>query len=445
MRRVLIANRGEIAVRIIRACRELDLETVAVYSEADARALHVRLADEAVAIGPPPALRSYLNIPRLIQAAVDTGCDAVHPGYGFLSENPAFAQACEAAGITFVGPSSATLRLLGDKIAARELAARAGVPVVPGSTRPLASVEEACELARRIGYPVLLKALAGGGGRGIRLVRDEEALRRRWHLAAEEARAAFGSPELYVEKYLEHPRHIEVQVLADAYGNMVHLGERDCSLQRRRQKVLEECPSPALDEPMRRSLARAALRVMRAAGYRGAGTVEFLVTGDAYYFLEVNARIQVEHPVTEMVWGVDLVKEQLRVAAGERLRFTQADLRPRGWALEMRICAEDPDQDFLPCPGTIVAYRPPGGPGVRVDDGVYPGWTIPPHYDSLLAKLTVWGRDRQEAVARARRALHEFVVEGVRTTIPLHLRLLDDPVFARGEVSTAYLDRAADP
>jgi acetyl-CoA carboxylase biotin carboxylase subunit len=445
VRRVLIANRGEIAVRIIRACRELDLETVAVYSEADARSLHVRLADEAVAIGPPPALRSYLNIPRLIQAAVDTGCDAVHPGYGFLSENPAFAQACEAMGITFVGPSSATLRLLGDKIAARELAARAEVPVVPGSTRPLASVEEACELARRVGYPVLLKALAGGGGRGIRLVRDEEGLRRRWQLAAEEARAAFGSPELYIEKFLEHPRHIEVQVLADAYGNMVHLGERDCSLQRRRQKVLEECPSPALNESTRRALARAALRVMRAAGYRGAGTVEFLVTGDAYYFLEVNARIQVEHPVTEMVWGVDLVKEQLRVAAGERLGFGQADLRPRGWALEMRICAEDPDQDFLPCPGTIVAFRPPGGPGVRVDDGVYAGWTIPPHYDSLLAKLTVWGRDRQEAVARARRALHEFVVEGVRTTIPLHLRLLDDPVFARGEVSTAYLDRGADP
>lgn len=445
VRRVLIANRGEIAVRVIRACRELDLETVAVYSEADTDSLHVKLADEAVAIGPPPALRSYLNIPRLIQAAVDSGSDAVHPGYGFLSENPAFAQVCEAMGIAFVGPSSATLRLLGDKIAAREVAARAGVPVVPGSSHPLASLEEACELARRLGYPVLLKALAGGGGRGIRLVRDEDGLRRRWELAAQEARSAFGSPELYLEKYLEQPRHIEVQVLADSYGSMVHLGERDCSLQRRRQKVLEECPSPALDESMRRTLARAALRIMRAARYRGAGTVEFLVTGGACYFLEVNARIQVEHPVTEMVWGVDLVQEQLRIAAGERLRFGQAALRPRGWALEMRICAEDPDQDFLPCPGSLTAYRPPGGPGVRVDDGVYPGWTIPPHYDSLLAKLTVWGQDRREAVARARRALHEYVVEGVRTTIPLHLRLLDDPVFSRGEAGTTYLDRGADP
>lgn len=445
MRRVLIANRGEIAVRVIRACRELNLETVAVYSEADAASLHVRMADEAVAIGPPPALRSYLNIPRLMQVAVDTGCDAVHPGYGFLSENPAFAQVCEAMGITFVGPSSATLRLLGDKIAARDLAARAGVPVVPGSARPLVSLEEACGLARQVGYPVLLKALAGGGGRGIRLVRDEEGLRRRWELAAEEARAAFGSPELYLEKYLEHPRHIEIQVLADARGNLVHLGERDCSLQRRRQKVLEECPSPALDEGMRRTLARAALRIMRAARYRGAGTVEFLVAGNAYYFLEVNARVQVEHPVTEMVWGVDVVQEQLRIAAGEPLRFSQRELRPRGWALEMRICAEDPDEDFLPCPGTLVAYRPPGGPGVRVDDGVYPGWTIPPHYDSLLAKLTVWGPTRQEAVARARRALLEYVIEGVRTTIPLHLRLLDDPFFRRGEASTVYLDRSADP
>lgn len=445
MRRVLIANRGEIAVRIIRACRELSLETVAVYSEADASALHVMMADEAVAIGPPPALRSYLNIPRLMQVAVDTGCDAVHPGYGFLSENPAFAQVCEAMGITFVGPSAATLRLLGDKIAARELAARAGVPVVPGSTRPLVSLEEACALAHQVRYPVLLKALAGGGGRGIRLVRDQESLRRRWELAAEEARTAFGSPELYLEKYLEHPRHIEIQVLADGRGNLVHVGERDCSLQRRRQKVLEECPSPALDEGRRRTLARAALRIMRAARYRGAGTVEFLVAGDAFYFLEVNARIQVEHPVTEMVWGVDLVQEQLRIAAGEPLRFSQGELKPRGWALEMRICAEDPDEDFLPCPGTLVAYRPPGGPGVRVDDGVYPGWTVPPHYDSLLAKLTVWAPTRQEAVARAHRALQEYVIEGVRTTIPLHLRLLDDPIFRRGEASTAYLDRSADP
>lgn len=445
MHRVLIANRGEIAVRIIRACRELNLEAVAVYSEADAASLHVRLADEAVAIGPPPALRSYLNIPRLIQVAMDTGCDAVHPGYGFLSENPAFAQVCEAMGITFVGPTSASLRLLGDKIAARKLAMRLGVPVVPGSARPLASLEEASRLARQVGYPVLLKALAGGGGRGIRLVRDEEGLRRRWELAAEEARSAFGSPELYLEKYLEHPRHVEIQVLADSYGNLVHLGERDCSLQRRRQKVLEECPSPALDDNMRRSLARAALKIMRAARYRGAGTVEFLVAGNSYYFLEVNARIQVEHPVTEMVWGVDLVQEQLRIAAGEHLRLSQARLRPRGWALEMRICAEDPEHQFLPCPGLISGYRPPGGPGVRVDDGVYPGWHIPPHYDSLLAKLTVWGEDRPQAVARARRALQEYVVEGVRTTIPLHLRLLDDPVFARGEASTAYLDRGADP
>lgn len=442
MRKVLVANRGEIAVRIVRACRELELETVAVYAEEDADSLHVRLADEAVALGSSP--RSYLDIPRLIQIALETGCDAAHPGYGFLAENPAFAQVCEAMGVAFVGPSAEAMRLVGDKARARELARRLGIPVVPGSGAPLSSAEEACRMAREVGYPVLLKAVAGGGGRGIRLVRDEESLRRRWEVAAQEAAGAFGCGELYLEKFLEHARHLEVQVLADDHGHLVHLGERDCSLQRRRQKILEECPSPGLDEQRRRALTRAALRLLRAARYRGAGTVEFLVEGSKFYFLEANARLQVEHPVTEAVWGVDLVKEQFRIAAGEPLSFSQRMLRPRGWALEMRICAEDPDQDFLPCPGLITAYRPPGGPGVRVDDGVYAGWRVPPGYDSLLAKLTVWGLTREEAIARARRALSEYVIEGVKTTIPLHLRLLDDPVFARGEVSTVYLDRGGE-
>ncbi|HHY95386.1 MAG TPA: acetyl-CoA carboxylase biotin carboxylase subunit [Firmicutes bacterium] len=444
MRKVLIANRGEIAVRIIRACRELDLDTVAVYSEVDSQAPHVRMADEAVLLGPAPAAQSYLNIPRLVQVATEMGCDAVHPGYGFLSENPAFAQVCEAMGLTFVGPPATVMRRLAGKVEARRLAQGLGIPVVPGCERPLDSVEEADGVARAVGYPVLLKAVAGGGGKGIRLIPDGDALRRRWEAATREAQATFGSGLLYVEKFLVRPRHVEVQILGDSHGHLVHLGERDCSLQRRRQKVLEECPSPGIRPEVRRALYRAALRLARAVGYRGAGTVEFLVEGEDFYFLEVNPRIQVEHPVTEAVWGVDLVREQLLIAAGERLSFRQRQLAPRGWSLEMRICAEDPEQDFLPSPGRITAYCPPGGPGVRVDDGVCAGWNIPAHYDSLIAKLCVWAPDRGQAIARARRALGEFVVEGVKTTIPLHLRLLEDPVFLRGETSTGYLDREAD-
>jgi acetyl-CoA carboxylase biotin carboxylase subunit len=438
--KVLVANRGEIALRVIRACRELGLGSVAVYSTADQDALHVRKADEAVCIGPPHARDSYLNVDALIDAARETGADAVHPGYGFLAENAAFAAACEAAGINFVGPEPEVIERMGDKAVARRLAGESEVPTVPG-TDGIASPDEALEVAEQIGYPVMVKAAAGGGGRGIRAARDAGELRDVIVEAAREAGAAFGDESLYVEKVIEHARHVEVQVLGDCHGNVIHLFERECSMQRRRQKILEESPSPALDPATREAIAHAATELAREVGYTSAGTVEFLVDRDrAFYFIEMNTRIQVEHPVTEMVTGVDLVKEQLRIAAGERLDLDQEDVTVEGWAIEFRVNAEDPARYFLPSPGEISGLELPGGPGVRVDSALYDGYAIPPFYDSLIAKLIVWGRDREEAIARGRRALGEFRVEGIETTISFHLELLEDERFHAGDYHVQYLE-----
>jgi acetyl-CoA carboxylase, biotin carboxylase subunit len=441
--RVLIANRGEIALRIVAACRELGLESVAVYSTADETALHVREADRAVCIGKPAARRSYLSIEAVIGAARETGADAVHPGYGFLAENADFARACEAAGLVWVGPRPEAIDRMGDKAAARELAREADVPVVPGTTGTVAPAEAAA-VADRLGYPVMVKAAGGGGGRGIRVVRDADGLRDGVAEAAREAEAAFGNPALYVEKVVERARHVEVQVLADTRGAVVHLYERDCSLQRRRQKLLEESPSPALDAGTREEMAACAVRLAARARYTNAGTVEFLLDEDGrFYFIEMNTRIQVEHPVTEMVTGVDLVKEQLRIAAGEPLTVTQPEIEQRGAAIEFRINAEDPDAGFHPSPGRISELRLPDGPGVRVDTAIYEGYTVPPFYDSLLAKLIVWGRDRDEAISRGRDALRAFRIGGIRTTVPFHVRMLDDAGFRRGEHHTEYLSEHA--
>jgi acetyl-CoA carboxylase biotin carboxylase subunit len=437
---VLIANRGEIALRVIRACRELELDTVAVYSSADETALHVRKADQSICIGKPAARHSYLNPQALIEAARESGADAVHPGYGFLAENADFARRCQAAGLIWVGPPPEAIDRMGDKAVARNLAMKAEVPVVPGSegtVRP----DEAASVAQDIGYPVMIKAAGGGGGRGIRIARDAHELQTGAGQAAREAEAAFGNPELYLEKLIEHPRHVEVQVLADSHGNVIHLFERECSLQRRRQKLLEESPSPALDPATREQITASAVRLARATGYTNAGTVEFLLDSDgAFYFIEMNTRIQVEHPVTEMLTGVDLVKEQLGVAAGERLGVTQSQVSQHGASIEFRITAEDPDADFRPSPGQITRLELPGGPGVRIDTAIYDGYSIPPFYDSLVAKLIVWGRDREEAIARGRRALEEFAIEGIETTIPFHLRILADRGFRRGEYHTDYLE-----
>ncbi len=444
-KKVLVANRGEIAVRVIRACRELGIRTVAVYSEADRDSLHVRMADEAFCIGPPPAADSYLNIPNILSTAELLGVDAIHPGYGFLSEDPRFAEICRDAKITFIGPPPEATEAMGNKAKAREIAQRAGVPVVPGSPGPVRSEREAYQVADRLGYPLLVKASAGGGGRGMRVVHNREDLGRALQTAQREAEAAFGSGELYLEKYLEEPRHVEVQVLADARGNAVHLGERDCSIQRRHQKLLEEAPAPGLSPRLRAQLHRAALRLVHAIGYVNAGTVEFLVDRqENFYFLEMNTRIQVEHPVTEAVTGLDLVAEQTRIAAGERLRFSQREVEFRGHALECRINAEDPAHDFRPSPGRVVSFVPPGGPGVRVDTHVYAGYTVPPYYDSLIAKVVAWGRDRAEAIARMERALREFEITGIRTTIPLHRAILDNAFFRRGEVYTNFVQRRVD-
>jgi acetyl-CoA carboxylase biotin carboxylase subunit len=439
--KVLVANRGEIALRVIRACRELDLATVAVYSTADEEALHVRAADEAVCVGPPRARDSYLNASALVQAAKQTGADAIHPGYGFLAENAEFAAACEADGIAFVGPTSDAIERMGDKALARTLAREADVPTVPG-TDGTGSLDEALATASGLGYPVMVKAAAGGGGRGIKVAQGPDDLADVLAQAAREADAAFGDPSLYLEKLLVGARHVEVQVIGDSRGNVVHLYERECSLQRRRQKLLEEAPSPALDADTRRAITEAAVRLARAVSYRSAGTLEFLLDASgSFYFIEMNTRIQVEHPVTELVTGVDLVKEQLRVAAGEPLSFVQEDVVLRGAAIELRINAEDADNDFMPSPGLITTVELPGGPGVRIDTAIFAGYTIPPFYDSLVAKLIVWGRDRAEAIARAKRALREFRVEGVTTTIPFHLSLLDDPRFVAGDYDVDYLER----
>jgi acetyl-CoA carboxylase biotin carboxylase subunit len=445
MQKVLVANRGEIALRVIRACRELGLQTVAVFSTADQDALHVRRADEAVCVGPPHARESYLNVSAILQAARQTGADAVHPGYGFLAENAVFAAACRDDGLVFVGPSPEAIETMGDKARARQLAASAGAPTIPG-TEGKTSLEEAADVAAEIGYPVLIKAAAGGGGRGIRAARDEAELAEHVAQAAMEADAAFGDSSLYLEKLLVAARHVEVQVLGDAHGGLIHLFERECSLQRRRQKLLEESPSPALDEETRDAMTEGALRIARAVSYENAGTIEFLLDRNgAFYFIEMNTRIQVEHPVTELVTGVDLVKEQLKIAGGEPLGVRQEDLELDGAAIEVRINAEDPERSFLPSPGEITAVELPGGPGVRVDTAAYAGYHVPPFYDSLVAKLICWGRDRDEAIARTRRALGEFVVEGIRTTIPFHLELLADPAVQAGDYHVEFLERRADP
>jgi len=444
-RKVLIANRGEIAVRIIRACRELGIRTAAVYSEADRQSLHVRMADEAFCIGPPPPADSYLNIPNIMSTAELLGVDAIHPGYGFLSENPHFSEICQDVKITFVGPSPEAIAAMGNKSQARERMRGAGVPVIPGSDGPVRSENEALDISRHIGFPLIVKASAGGGGRGMRLVHTREDLRRALQTAQAEAEAAFGDNEIYIEKYVEEPRHIEVQILADKHGNTLYLGARDCSIQRRHQKLLEEAPPPGLRDRFIRVLGKAAAKAAHAINYSGAGTVEFLVDRDGhYYFMEMNTRIQVEHPITEMVTGIDIVKAQIQAAAGERLSINQGDVETRGHAIECRINAEDPRYDFRPAPGRLVQFIPPGGPGIRVDTHAYAGYTIPPHYDSLVAKLIAWGPNRAEAIARMRRALQEFEITGVPTTIPFHLMVLDNAFFRRGEVYTNFVQRRID-
>jgi len=440
--KVLIANRGEIAVRIIRTCRELGIASAAVYSEADRESLHVLLADEAVLLGPAPAAESYLAIERIIAAARASGADAVHPGYGFLAENARLAEACAGAGLVFIGPPPAAIRSMGDKMAARRVALQMKVPVVPGTEHPLRDDAEAARAAAEIGYPIMIKAARGGGGKGMRLVRAPGELAGALRTARSEAGAAFGDAAVYVERYVEEPRHIEIQVLADGHGGIVHLGERECSIQRRHQKLVEESPSPLLDADLRRRMGEAACRVAAAAGYVNAGTVEFLVDRDRrFYFLEMNTRLQVEHPVTELVTGRDLVKEQLRIAAGEKLGFAQDDVVRHGWAIECRINAEDPAAGFIPSPGRIASLRPASGPWVRDDSGVYGGYTIPRFYDTLMAKLIVWAPDRDTAVARMARALAEYQVVGVTTTIPLLRRIMGHEDFIAGRLSTHFLDR----
>jgi len=437
--KILIANRGEIALRVIQACRELGVATVAVYSTADADSLHVAMADESVCIGPPSSGESYLDSTRLISAAQITGADAVHPGYGFLAENAAFAEALEEEGITWIGPAPETIRRMGDKARARRTAEAAGVPVLPGSQEPLTDAAEAAERAAEVGYPVILKAAAGGGGRGMRIVHAADEIAGQFSTAREEAQKSFNDGSLYLEKYLMAPRHVELQVFGDHHGNVVHLGERECSIQRRHQKLVEEAPSPALTAELRREMGQAAVRLGEAGGYRNAGTVEFLLdTDDRFYFMEMNTRIQVEHPVTEMVTGIDLVRLQVRVAAGEELDLP-SEVPIRGHAIECRINAEHPER-FTPSPGLLTAFRPAGGPGTRVDTHAYPGYRVPPFYDSLVAKLVVWAEDRPAAIRRMARALDEMDVQGIDTSIPLHRRIMDDPVFQAGELSTRFME-----
>lgn len=440
--KVLVANRGEIAVRIMRACRELGIATVAIYSEADREALHVKYADEAYCVGPAPAVKSYLNIPNIISAAVIAGVDAIHPGYGFLAENSYFAEICETHELKFIGPSASAIEQMGDKAAAKKTMKAAGVPVVPGSEGAVSEEKDALAVAEDIGYPVLIKASAGGGGKGMRLAHNPKDLVAAIRAARAEAEAAFGDPAVYIEKFVEEPRHIEIQILADEHGNAVYLGERDCSLQRRHQKMLEESPSTVLTPQKRRQMGEVAVAGVQRVGYANAGTVEFLVDKQGnFYFIEMNTRIQVEHPVTEFVTGLDLVKEQIRIAAGEPLGYGQSDIVLEGHAIECRINAEDPEFDFRPSPGRITRLLLPGGPGIRVDTAIYAGYQVPAHYDSLIAKLIAWGNSRDEAIMRMRRALDEFVVEGVPTTIPFHKKVLDNAFFRRGEVYTNFIQR----
>jgi len=441
-KKVLIANRGEIALRVIRACKELGLATVAVYSEADRECLHVRFADDDVCIGRAPGRESYLNIPRIIAAAEITGADAIHPGYGFLAENPEFADIVRASNITFIGPTPDQIRQMGDKAVARSIAQKVKIPTVPGSPGPVSSVDEGLEFGNKIGFPVIIKAAAGGGGKGMRVANDPDSFVKSYNLARQEALAAFGSDQVYIEKYLARPRHVEIQVMGDTHGRVMHLCERDCSIQRRHQKLIEEAPSPALSQELRLKMGQSAVTAAEAINYVGAGTVEFLLDEDgSFYFMEMNTRIQVEHPVTEMCTNFDLVKEQIRVAAGEPLKLKLEGSRLRGHAIECRVNAEDPFRNFQPCPGHISAYHPPGGPGVRVDTHIYDGYTVPPYYDSLLAKVIVHGNTREEALARMRQALDSFIIEGVTTTIPFLGRIMRHPDFIAGKVDTKFLER----
>ncbi len=441
MEKVLIANRGEIALRVIRACIELGIKTVAVYSEADRDSLHTWLADEDICIGGARSTESYLDPRRIISAAVVTGADAIHPGYGFLAENADFAEMCEEHGITFIGPTAEQIRAMGDKAQAKKLMREANVPTTPGSEGLVEELDDAIQLTKEIGYPVIIKATAGGGGKGMRIANDENELIKNFEMARVEAESAFGNPGVYIEKFIVNPHHIEVQLLGDGQGNVIHLGERDCSIQRRHQKLIEESPSPLVDDELRAKLGNAAVLGAKKINYRGAGTIEFLVDDDKnFYFMEMNTRIQVEHPVSEMITNIDLVKEQLRVASGRKLRFTQNDIHFRGHSIETRINAEDPFNNFIPSPGKITSFHIPGGLGVRVDTHAYAGYFIPPYYDSMIAKLIVWGEDRAEAIARMRRALREFIVEGVKTTIPFHQKVMQDKRFVEGKFDTGFLD-----
>jgi acetyl-CoA carboxylase biotin carboxylase subunit len=440
MQKILIANRGEIALRIVRACRELGIKTLAVYSEADVESLHVQLADEAICIGSAQSSQSYLKADRIISAAELADVDAIHPGYGFLSENEDFAEQCERCNIKFIGPKSKSIRMMGDKSVAKDTVRKAGVPIVPGSDGPVESEADAVKVAKKIGYPVIIKAVAGGGGRGMRIAHNDVSFAKEYHVARAEAEKAFGDGRVYVEKYIQNPRHIEFQILADSHGKTLHLGERDCSVQRRHQKLIEESPSPFMTPSLRKAMGKAAIRAAEAADYENAGTIEFLVDEKGhFYFIEMNTRIQVEHPVTEEVTGIDLVKQQILIASGEKLAWDQGDIEFRGHAIECRINAEDPSRNFAPSPGTIDLYYPPGGHGVRVDSHVYGGYTIPPYYDSMIGKLIAFGETRRTAIERMHRALGEYIIRGIKTTIPFHRAIFTDPVFCGGKATTAYV------
>ena len=442
LKKVLIANRGEIAVRIIRACREMGIRTVAIYSEADKNALHVQLADEAICVGPAPSSKSYLNVKAILEAACLTGADSIHPGFGFLSENPNFAKICQETGIKFIGPDYKLIELLGNKSKAKETMKRAGVPVVPGSDGLIYSKEQAVNLAEQIKYPVMLKASAGGGGRGIRVAYSKEELEKEYDIVKQEAKVSFNDDSLYLEKFVEHPRHVEIQILADEHENCIHLGERDCSVQRRNQKVLEETPSGVLDEKTRKKMGEVAVKAVKEIGYSNAGTIEFLVDKNKdFYFMEMNTRVQVEHPVTEMVTGVDIIKEQIKIASGEELQYKQEDIKFEGHSMEVRINAENPDKNFMPCPGTITGLHVPGGNGIRVDTAIYSGYTVPPTYDSMLAKLIVHGKTREESIAKMKSAVAEFVVEGITTNIDFLLKILENENFKANNYDTSFIQK----
>lgn len=444
-KKILVANRGEIAVRIIRAAKELGIRTVGIYSEADKESLHLQLAEESVCIGPAASQESYLNIPQIISAALITGTEAIHPGYGFLAENAKFAEICESHGINFIGPNSQTITKMGDKLAARRIAKQAGLPIIPGSTKPLDSLKDTKRIIEKIGYPIMIKATAGGGGKGMRIVWSSDELERSLEIAAAEANAAFKNPSLYIERYLHEPKHIEIQIVADKYGNIIHLGERECSIQHRHQKLIEESPSPAVDERLRTKMGECAVKLAKAVKYNNLGTIEFLLAKDKnFYFIEMNTRIQVEHPITELTTGIDLVKEQIRLAAGEKLQFSKKNIKLRGHAIECRINACDPDNGFSPSSGKIQSLILPAGMGVRVDTHLYPGYTVPPNYDSLMAKIIAQGANREEAIARMKRALEECIIEGIKTTIPFHQKVLDNEDFKKGHTHTHFLSYLAE-